>query len=113
MSSDLWDDIVLMRLTLWTFYTTKTEMLAPQRKCPSAAFWEFLWLLRHKEATDPRDKVYGLLGLLQSHQDPFLVPDYSISTAETFSRCTEALIKSGDSLNALVGPRLRQPGLPT
>lgn len=113
MSSDVWDDIVLMRLTFWSFYTSKTEIVQPQSKHPARAFWEFLWHLRHKEATDPRDKVYGLLGLLRNHQYPFLIPDYSVNTAETFSRCTEALIRSENSLSALIGPRLRQPGLPT
>jgi hypothetical protein len=113
MSSDLWADIVLMRLTVWSFYTSRTAMVQPRSKPPHSAFLEFLWLLRHKEASDPRDKVYGLLGLLHGERHSFLVPDYSMSTAETFSRCTEALIKSDNSLNALVGPRLRQPSLPS
>lgn len=110
MSSSLWDDIVLMRVTFWSFYTAKTEMLQLQSKPPAAAFWEFIWLLRHKQATDPRDKVYGLLGLLHG---PFMIPDYSLTASETFSICIEALIKSDGNLNALTGPRLREPGLPT
>lgn len=113
MTSDLWDDIVRMRLTVWSFYSTRAEMAKPLSKPAHTAFWESLWLLRHKEATDPRDKVYGLLGLLQNRQRPLLMPDYSMSTAETFSSCTEFLIKSDSSLNALMGPRLHQAGLPT
>jgi hypothetical protein len=112
-SSDLATDIVRMRLTFLSFYPFRDWMLPPPSKRPSNAFWEYLWLLQNKEATDPRDKVYGMLGLLHSHRRPFLVPDYSMSIAETFSRCTEALIKSDSSLGALIGPRLRQPGLPT
>ncbi|CAF9912789.1 MAG: hypothetical protein HETSPECPRED_001201 [Heterodermia speciosa] len=113
MSSSLWADIVFMRLTVWNFHASRTEMVQPPSKPPHSAFLEFLWLLRHKEASDPRDKVYGLLGLLHGRRPSFLVPDYSMSNAETFSRCTEALIKSDNSLNALVGPILRRPGLPS
>ena len=113
MTSALWDDIVLMRLTVWSFYTVRAEMELPLSRPAHTAFWKILWLLRHKKATDPRDKVYSLLGLLYSHRQPLLIPDYSMSTGETFSSCTEALIKFDDNLNALVGPRLRQRGLPT
>jgi hypothetical protein len=110
MTRDLWDEIVLMRFTIWSFYECRT---GPRTIQPHAALWENLWLFRHKAATDPRDKVYALLGLLHSQQYPFLSADYSISNAETFSRCTEALIKSDNNLRALIGPRLHQPGLPT
>lgn len=113
MSSGLWADIVLMRLTFMSFHTSRTEMTLSPTRSPPSTFLDLLWLLRHKEATDARDKVYGLLGLLHGQNRSILVPDYSLSTAETFSRCTEALIKSDNSLNALIGPRLRQFGLPT
>ena len=86
MSKTLWDDVVLMRLTFWSFFSAKLERLQSQNsKGAAMAFWEYLWLLRHKESTDPRDKVYGLLGLLHGHCDSILAPDYSLTIAETYS----------------------------
>lgn len=113
MASRLWDDIVLMRLTFSTLQSTRDELVQHRNKQADTALWNFLWLLRHKEATDPRDKVYGLLGLLTSQSPPFLVPSYLVSTAEAFSKCMAALIRSSNNLKALVGPRLDEPGLPT
>ncbi|KAK3614284.1 hypothetical protein LTR56_027351 [Elasticomyces elasticus] len=113
MSSDLWQDIVSLRLATWTFYMVKNEVLQAQQKQSSVAFLQLLWLLRYKQATDPRDKVYGLLGLLHGQRHTLLVPDYSISTADAFTRCTRALIDADNSLGALIGPRLHHPGLPT
>jgi hypothetical protein len=113
MSSNLWADIVRMRLTTFSFYTCKSEMVGWSREPPHSAFLQFLWLLRHKEASNSRDKVYGLLGLGHGRRDPFVVPDYSISTAEVFFKCCEALIKSDNGLTVLIGPRLCQPGLPS
>lgn len=44
---------------------------------------ELLSASRELDATDPRDKVYGLLGLARKNQDSVILPDYSLSnTAE-------------------------------
>ena len=113
MTSELWDDIVRLRLTVWSFYSCRLEKLQPRTESSHTVLLRNLWLLRHKAVTDHRDKIYGLLGLLHGQKDLLLLPDYSISTAEAFARCTEALIKSCNSLGALLGPRLQQPGLPS
>ena len=115
---DVWQDIVSIRLTPLTFFNLKLArsqmMSATQDKSVAAsALLEFLWLLRHKAATDPKDKVYALLGLMQGQIDLLVIPDYTLSTAETFARATSALIRSDANLNALIGPRLRQPGMPS
>ncbi len=31
---------------------------------------------RHRQASDPRDKIYSLLGLMHDERDEFLKPDY-------------------------------------
>ena len=36
---------------------------------------------RELDATDPRDKVYGLLGLAKKNQDSVILPDYSLSNS--------------------------------
>ena len=58
---------------------------------------------RHREATDPRDKVYALVGLLP----PKLIPsaqscDYTISIPELFAMVTLDLVKFERSLRPLL-----------
>lgn len=113
MTGSLWGELVKVRLTLWSFYSLRVQHLQPCSKELPVLFRETMWLLRHKEATDARDKVYGFLGLLQNHDQPLLRPDYSLSVAETFVNYTKFLIASESNLIALVGPRLQHPGLPT
>lgn len=44
-------------------------------------------MFRHRQASDPRDKVFGLVGLLASNaQDDEEEPDYSKSTEEIYSQ---------------------------
>ncbi|KAM3424159.1 hypothetical protein BST61_g11298 [Cercospora zeina] len=76
-------------------------------------FWEVLWLSRHKQASNPSDKVYGLQGLLPDQQNFLFEADYSMTVGKIFCKCTQALIKQNNNLYAPVGPRLNQPGLPT
>ena len=55
---------------------------------------EVLWTYRHRQATDPRDHIYALCGLLPGHfAIAGITPDYTIGTGETFIRVTVALIK--------------------
>jgi hypothetical protein len=64
-----------------------------------------------REATDPRDKVFGLLGLLS---DPFISPDYSMSRDEVFLTTAIRIIVSTQSLELLTGANSStQPGLPS
>jgi hypothetical protein len=40
-----------------------------------------------RHATDPRDHIYGVLGLLPDHKDDDLLrPDYSLSVAQVYGR---------------------------
>lgn len=63
---------------------------------------------RNRLATDPRDKVYGLLGLLPPLRPSLsVVCDYSRSVAETFTCLTVELIAHEKGLRPLVSdPRL-------
>ncbi|KAK5124823.1 hypothetical protein LTR85_001536 [Meristemomyces frigidus] len=51
---------------------------------------QFNW----KQATDPLDKLYGLLGLETSPTPTLVVPDYGISLQELFSRFARDLVTS-------------------
>ncbi|KAF2009591.1 HET-domain-containing protein [Aaosphaeria arxii CBS 175.79] len=64
---------------------------------------------RHRIATDPRDKIYGLLGLLQTRGSLPSVEEcrYDIPAAEVFARLTIDLIINENSLLPLMNdPRL-------
>jgi hypothetical protein len=45
--------------------------------------YTLLWMARLSKATDPRDKVYALLGLAWNLDRPAIIPDYSTSTGLT------------------------------
>jgi hypothetical protein len=74
---------------------------------------------RYREATDPRDKVYALLGLLPPQHQPFpsiQSCSYNISPAILYSRVTLDLIRLERCLRPLVGFRGEPhvtPDLPT
>jgi hypothetical protein len=58
---------------------------------------------RHRQATDPRDKIYALLGLLPAHVLPSAQPcSYSVPTSLLFANVTLDLIRSENDLRALV-----------
>ncbi|KAK7967533.1 uncharacterized protein PG986_001810 [Apiospora aurea] len=120
MTSELWDDITQKRLALWgssavrMMHLSRTQGNA--KKNPGTALRELLWLLRTKESTDPRDKVYGVLGLLSEvslSEQTLLKPDYSLTASQTLARCTQYLIETEGDLMALVGPRTRRSDLPS
>ncbi|KAK4184766.1 heterokaryon incompatibility protein-domain-containing protein [Podospora australis] len=59
---------------------------------------------RFRQATDPRDKVYGLLGLLSPEATNALgmVPDYTLSTEAVYTHTArQLLLHSGGSLRLL------------
>lgn len=63
-----------------------------------------LLLTRDLQATDPRDKTFGLLGLATDCQTPRpseLQPDYHKTTASLYSDATKYMIQSSQSLGVL------------
>jgi hypothetical protein len=68
------------------------------------------WLLKQyfdREATDCRDKAYGLLGLVNEwgYMGP-LVPDYEITARELYEGLTMRIIKETNILEVLMGQSL-------
>lgn len=54
---------------------------------------------RRFQATDPRDKIYGLLGLASANSGEFVMkPDYTISVRDCYKRAALALITDSRSL---------------
>jgi hypothetical protein len=67
-----------------------------------------------RKATDPRDFVYGILGLVGG--DTGIEADYTISVAEVFTRATMHIIQQEQSLAVLLFNELgrdRKNGLPS
>ncbi|KAK4173663.1 putative heterokaryon incompatibility protein [Triangularia setosa] len=57
---------------------------------------------RFKEATDPRDKVYGLLGLLTNCDEPTnLTADYNLSTKDLYIKIAMQMTNFSQSLSIL------------
>ncbi|KAF2629366.1 hypothetical protein BU25DRAFT_409267 [Macroventuria anomochaeta] len=59
-------------------------------------------LARKSQATDPRDKVYGLLGLLPTRITSYLKPDYSKSVEEVYTDLAISLLRSCSRLDEVL-----------
>ncbi|KAK4654105.1 hypothetical protein QC762_0062110 [Podospora pseudocomata] len=67
---------------------------------------------RFKEATDPRDKIYGLLGLLSNCDEPIdLVPDYHLSANDLYTKVAMQMISYTRSLSILHHHEFRSSAL--
>ncbi|KAH8675142.1 heterokaryon incompatibility protein-domain-containing protein [Ilyonectria robusta] len=53
---------------------------------------------------DPRDKVYGILGLLSDNERSQILPDYNLSTRRVYTNAVEHIIKTTKSLQVICRP---------
>ncbi|MCJ1257316.1 hypothetical protein MMC24_005141 [Lignoscripta atroalba] len=60
-----------------------------------------LRLFRSRLASDPRDKIFGILGLLQP-SERLIVADYRLSTSEIYQQTTAAIINHTGNLSILI-----------
>lgn len=67
-------------------------------------------LTRHKLATDPRDKIYALLGV-DGVGDIAVMPDYTISTSTVYRNFTVNCIKARDNLSIICLSGIETVGL--
>lgn len=80
---------------------------------------DLLVRFRTREATDPRDKVYSLLGLIENIEDIDLVPDYrpSCTAAEVFTKTATVLLRGSGNLDIFgqcpAAPNIELGALPT
>lgn len=63
-----------------------------QRGRAETHFGCMLDLGRKSLATDPRDKVYGLLGMMEASVSRWIKPDYHSSLVEVFTSFAKAMI---------------------
>ena len=93
-----------------TFASTIQNSRAWVKRDADRSLTLLLASMRRFKATDPRDKIYSLLGLVRSKKDPeshgkvddnVIRPDYSSSVDTVFRRVTKSLIKQESSLALL------------
>jgi hypothetical protein len=73
-----------------------------------------MWALRDRDATNPLDKVFGILGLPTKDYDPdtalFMEPDYTLSKAEVYLAATKKMLLQGLQVDILAavqhGPQI-------
>jgi hypothetical protein len=65
--------------------------------------FQVLMMHRLKEATDPRDKVYALVGLTSSRDDPEFVIDYKITAREVFINTVDYMLQQYHHLDIICG----------
>jgi hypothetical protein len=63
-----------------------------------AGIEELLADYRRRHCTDPRDKVYGLLGIVESEDAKLIVPNYSTSVPEVYEQVALKLLESTKKL---------------
>ncbi|TLD19131.1 hypothetical protein PspLS_09816 [Pyricularia sp. CBS 133598] len=66
----------------------------------ASTLMDVLARFRHLEASDPRDMIYGLLGLVDC-PSPGVTVDYTLSPTELFVKTTAAIIDSRGDLDAV------------
>jgi Heterokaryon incompatibility protein (HET) len=69
-------------------------------------------LLKHrfKEATDPKDMIYSLVGLSTAHQDPRFILDYSRSVCQVYTDAVEYEVSTPKDLTIICAmPRWDSP----
>jgi hypothetical protein len=88
---------------------TSMDNIAKSRTTQNIIHW--ISFFASREATDPRDKVYGLLGLAMGNDVGLVEADYSCSLWEVFYAVTVRFIERNqnlDILSYLVGKRSTQ-----
>lgn len=85
-------------LTLSTFHRTVIGLNDLNPLTQGSQGWDFMStipLFSHRSASDPRDKVYGLLGVLGSQHRPILA-DYGITMEDLNRKLSRQLLLSGN-----------------
>ncbi|KAF5012761.1 hypothetical protein FDECE_1181 [Fusarium decemcellulare] len=88
----------------WELLLDMLDLRTSQRQAPSSEssidFLKLLLLARKANATDNKDKVYGILGIRMVAERLSLIPDYNLSISDIYQSFSEELVSKGD-LNIL------------
>jgi hypothetical protein len=93
-------------LSIRNSLTSQVISIQKLRLEPNVDPMDSLWRFRRREATDPRDKVFGLLGLLRNWSLGDKAKDYySMDVVQLYHLVTVALIRHDHSLRCMIGRR--------
>jgi hypothetical protein len=86
-----------------------------KRRLLGSRLSSLLWNTWDREATDPRDKVFAILGLVVDNHKCLLSPDYSLSMVDVYTAATLDIIRHEESLDILLAANGldRSNGLPS
>lgn len=68
----------------------------------------YIWHTRRRDAADPRNKIYGVLGLVSDWMDTEpIIPDYSVSPYHVYRNATVKLIRGSRNFDILCRTQAR------
>jgi hypothetical protein len=89
----------------WGLNNCKNMYRLRQYLGETVTFWQTFLALRNRQATDPRDKIYALLGLPISDRGPDccfpMKPDYTLSQAEVYHTTARKLLVERQEVDVL------------
>jgi hypothetical protein len=90
-------------------YVQDCERLRKQwLACSGAPLLDLLQAFSHRQATDARDKVFGLLGLVEKDQRRIVQPDYSRNVVEAYADTAIGIIRHTGRLSIWGGDMTRK-----
>ncbi|KAK0639054.1 heterokaryon incompatibility protein-domain-containing protein [Cercophora newfieldiana] len=86
----------------WMVTAVQALKNAPSHSNPADELFYYLLRTRGRGATDPRDKIFAVLGLVSSNiQELGIHPDYHASTEQVYCEATRRLMAVSGSLDVL------------
>ncbi|KAI0549974.1 heterokaryon incompatibility protein-domain-containing protein [Xylaria curta] len=73
----------------------------PERSYHST-FSDLLWNTWDRQAADPRDKVYSLIGVAEGELSPMIIPDYSKPMEQVYKEVARSIIMTEKHLDMLL-----------
>jgi hypothetical protein len=91
------------------------QLRSERREGPELSLWTALGVTRSRFATDDRDRVFGVLGLVDSWMKDPIVPNYRAKTEEIYTLATLDEVLATNSLLPLHLPLQKDvyPGVPS
>ncbi|KAI9147150.1 HET-domain-containing protein [Paramyrothecium foliicola] len=97
------EDSPTLGLCVWDGFT-RMDMLAYMRtKRHACSFLQTLSSFRTRQSTDPRDKIYGMLGLAAEDLAGCIKPDYTKTTEEVYQALVFAVVEKTKKLDIFSG----------
>lgn len=98
MSHSIWERISSSEFTKQVIGLQSILLVSAAREVKQPQGWALINMLRDHEASDPRDKIYGSLGVTNLN----ITPDYSKSVKEVYVDATATLIREHFELGLML-----------